>query len=420
MSDTESKHEDATPYVEPVEVEKPPDGGWQAWLMVFGVHLTIFNTWGYINAFGVFQAYYVEAFNETPSTISWVGSIQIFLLFFLGTFTGRALDAGYFRPMYFVGSIMVCLGMFTASCARTYWQIFLSHGLCVGIGGGMLFCPSMALCSTYFQKKKSFALGIAASGSATGGIVIPVVVKTLLPQVGFAWTMRTVGLITLVTLGSVNFILKPRLKPRKAGPIVEWAAFKELTYVLFAAGMFLNFWGLYFAFFYISAFARTQIGLDQGTAFNMVIIMNAVGMPGRLVPNYYADGRVGPLNLLVPTCFIVGILVIAWMRVNSYGGLIAWGCVYGFCAAGIQSLFPATLSSLTTDLSKAGTRMGMVFTIVSLATLTGSPIGGALVQMKDGSYWAAQLFAGLVLLGGGTLLAVSRVAKVGLDWRVRA
>jgi hypothetical protein len=45
MSDTESKHEDATPYVGPVEVEKPPDGGWQAWFMVFGVHLTIFNTW---------------------------------------------------------------------------------------------------------------------------------------------------------------------------------------------------------------------------------------------------------------------------------------------------------------------------------------------------------------------------------------
>jgi hypothetical protein len=184
--------------------------------------------------------------------------------------------------------------------------------------------------------------------------------------------------------------------------------------------MFLNFWGLYFAFFYISAFARTQIGLDQGTAFNMVIIMNAIGMPGRLVPNYYADGRVGPLNLLVPTCFIVGILALSWMRVTSYGGLIAWGCVYGFCAAGIQSLFPATLSSLTTDLSKAGTRMGMVFTIVSFATLTGSPIGGALVQMKVGSYWAAQLFAGLVLLVGGTLLAGSRIAKVGLDWRVRA
>jgi nitrate/nitrite transporter NarK len=108
----------------------------------------------------------------------------------------------------------------------------------------MLFCPSMALCSTYFQKKKSFALGIAASGSATGGIVIPVMVKTLLPQVGFAWTMRTVGLISVVTLGSVNFILKPRLKPRKAGPIVEWAAFKELTYVLFAAGKFSALLGL--------------------------------------------------------------------------------------------------------------------------------------------------------------------------------
>lgn len=27
------------------ELEKPPDGGLQAWLQVLGVHLTIFNTW---------------------------------------------------------------------------------------------------------------------------------------------------------------------------------------------------------------------------------------------------------------------------------------------------------------------------------------------------------------------------------------
>jgi hypothetical protein len=32
-----------------------------------------------------------------PSDISWIGSIQIFLLFFIGTFSGRATDAGYFR-----------------------------------------------------------------------------------------------------------------------------------------------------------------------------------------------------------------------------------------------------------------------------------------------------------------------------------
>lgn len=73
-------------------------------------------------------------------------------------------------------------------------------------------------------------------GSASGGIIIPLVVKALLPKVGFAWTMRSVGLITLVCLGITNVIMKPRLKPRKVGSLVEWAAFKERPYALFAAG----------------------------------------------------------------------------------------------------------------------------------------------------------------------------------------
>lgn len=183
--------------------------------------------------------------------------------------------------------------------------------------------------------------------------------------------------------------------------------------------MFMNFWGLYFAFFYISAFARTRIGLSEANAFNMVIIMNSAGLPGRLIPNYLADKRIGPLNLLFPTCFIVGALLLAWTRVNTYAGLIVWASFYGFWVAGIQSLFPATLSSLTSDLSKAGTRMGMVFTIVSFACLTGSPIGGVLIQMEEGDYWAAQLFAGLTLISGSLLLAASRIAKTGWDWRVR-
>ena len=49
----------------------------------------------------------------------------------------------------------------------------------------------------------------------------------------------------------INILLRPRLPPRKVGPVVEWAAFREPTYVLFAIGMFLIFWALYFGFFYV-------------------------------------------------------------------------------------------------------------------------------------------------------------------------
>ncbi|KAJ2989573.1 hypothetical protein NUW58_g3405 [Xylaria curta] len=73
----------------------PPDGGKKAWLMCFCGHLIITNTWGFINSFGVFQTYYMELLDLPPSDISWIGSITVFLTFFIGTFTGRLVDAGF-------------------------------------------------------------------------------------------------------------------------------------------------------------------------------------------------------------------------------------------------------------------------------------------------------------------------------------
>lgn len=72
----------------------PPDGGLRAWTAVAAGHLVIMCTWGYINSFGVFQTYYSTELGLPPATISWIGSIQVFLLFFIGTFTGRITDAG--------------------------------------------------------------------------------------------------------------------------------------------------------------------------------------------------------------------------------------------------------------------------------------------------------------------------------------
>ncbi|KAK3060051.1 hypothetical protein LTS18_009454, partial [Coniosporium uncinatum] len=71
----------------------PPDGGAVAWTQALMAHLVLFNTWGYVTSYGVFQSFYVDYLDHPPSDISWVGSVQIFLLFFIGTVSGRATDA---------------------------------------------------------------------------------------------------------------------------------------------------------------------------------------------------------------------------------------------------------------------------------------------------------------------------------------
>ncbi|EPE34292.1 MFS general substrate transporter [Glarea lozoyensis ATCC 20868] len=355
----------------------PPDGGMGAWLQVLYGHLVIMNTWGFINSFGVFQTYYVSSLNRAPSDISWIGSVQIFCLFFVGTFSGRLTDAGYFRPIFIGGSILGVIGLFMTSLSKTYLQIFLAQGVCCGLGNGCIFCPSVALISTYFSKKKSLAIGICAAGSATGGIVFPLMVQQLLPKIGFAWTIRSLAFIQLGSLAVCCVGIKPRVPPRRTGAIIDIASFKDVPYILFAIAMFFTFLGTYIAFYYVGSFARSIIGLPYAESINLLVCMNAVGVIGRVLPSYLADRYFGPLNTVIPAVIISSLLAFCWIAVDSRAGLYIWAVFYGISSACIQGMFPAALSTFTTDLSKAGTRLGQVFTVqlkAGLANLNKLPL----------------------------------------------
>lgn len=90
---------------------------------------------GWVNSYGAFQSYYTVSLAQDPSTISWIGSVQNFLTFFIGAFSGRLLDAGYFIPCFLVGAITQVLGIFFMSLSTKYWQLMLSQGIMTGIGG---------------------------------------------------------------------------------------------------------------------------------------------------------------------------------------------------------------------------------------------------------------------------------------------
>jgi MFS family permease len=259
-----------------------PDGGTTAWTQAAMAHLTIFSTWGWITSYGVFQEYYRTTLGLTPSTISWIGSVQIFLLFFLGTFSGRALDAGLFRPVYITGSVLQLLGVFSMSASTNFWQLFLSQGLCLGIANGLHFCPAMSLVSTYFVRKRALVVGVAAMGSCTGGIVFPIIIQQLLPRIGFPWTIRVCGFIMLLTNICTITFYRTRLPPRRTGPLVEWSSLKEWPFMLYCAASFFNFWGLYFAFFFVGSYGREILGMSYPDSINLLLTMVGGSCPTTL------------------------------------------------------------------------------------------------------------------------------------------
>lgn len=397
----------------------PPDGGLKAWTQAFMGHLVVFNTWGMISSFGVFQSYYTSELGMEPSAVSWIGSMQMLGHFSLGMFSGRALDGGFFYWVLIPGVIVGSFGMMMTSLCGQYWQLFLAQGLLNGIGCGLQFTPSMSLVYTYFSKNKAVALAIVASGSATGGLVYPTIARQLMPKLGFAWTTRIMGFIMLAVGICYSFFLRPRLPPRRSGPLLEPSAFTEAPYTLYIIGVFLTCFGQYFAFYYISSFALEVIDVSYSTSVNLLMIMNGIGLIGRLLGGYIADLKFGGLNTLIPFVFLSAISMFCWAAVTTVSGLYAFAVIYGFFCAGFQGLFPSTLATLTKDLSKVGVRNGMGFAIVGIATLTGPPIAGALTQRDGGRYLVAQMWGGSMVVMGGVVLVCARVRITGLRLRAR-
>ena len=231
--------------------------------------------------------------------------------------------------------------------------------MCQGVGYGFLFIPVLTVLPAYFDKHRVFAFAITACGTATGGMIYPAIIESLLPKIGFQWTLRVIGFIVLGLQLFLLVFLKHRTPPRKSGPLIEWSAFREPSYSLVAIGVFLVNWGVWFAFYYIPSYAGDVLHTSPDTASYLLLILNGLGIPGRLIPAFVADRYTGPLNMLAFFGFLGGIVTFTWAGVSSLGGLEAWCVIYGFCSAGFLGLFPATVSTLTEDPKKMGVHMGM-------------------------------------------------------------
>ncbi|KAI9900476.1 hypothetical protein N3K66_004738 [Trichothecium roseum] len=411
--------------------DPPPDGGRQAWTQVLCMHLVFLNTWGVSNGYGVFQRYYLSRFpSSSPSAVSWVGSIQVFLVFFVGVLAGRLSDAGHFRPVFAAGVALQVLGLVTASFATAYWQVLLSHAVCLGVGNGLAFCPALAVLSQYFRRKRAFSVGLASAGAAVGGLVYPVMVDRLVddPAAGYPWAMRAMAFIMFATYIPCLVLMKPRITPDRSAagsnntterrPWLDTSALREPSFVFFSLCFFLCFWGLYFPFFYLGTYALEVVHIARPV--NLVMVLNGVGVVGRIIPPLVADRVTGLLNLLIVFSLASAALVYAWAAVgSSAAGLYVFAVCNGLLAASLQSLLPAAATTMAPDPKRAGTRIGMILCFVSFANLTGPAICGEIIKRMGGAYLGAQMFAGSSILLGALMAVAARVAKAGAQVKVK-
>jgi hypothetical protein len=125
---------------------------------------------GFTFSFGLFQSYYELDLlsDESPSDVSWIGTVASYLLIVIGVVSGPLFDLGYYKVMLFGGATMTCFGIMMLSLSKTYYQIMLTQGICMGLGCGVLYIPGIALVSRSFSARRAMALGLVTCGAPFG------------------------------------------------------------------------------------------------------------------------------------------------------------------------------------------------------------------------------------------------------------
>ena len=304
------------------------------------------------------------------------------MVLLVGAVAGPIYDRGHLRILLIVGSFLVVFGHMMLSITHTFWQSLLAQGFVIGIGGGCLFIPAVAILPTYFNTRLGLAIGLGASGSSTGGIIYPIMFYKLIDQVGFGWSVRILGFTALATLMVPIFVMKMRVQPQRARSVIDTTAFTDWPFMTFVFGSLVGFIGLYVSFFYTSYYGQATGITGPSLSFYLVPILNAGSVLGRTLPNMLSD-KIGPLNVITPGAFMVGIVLLCYLAVDSAGGLIVCTLLFGFFSGIFIALPPVLFVALTKDKSKIGTRIGMGFTMIGVGVLCGGPGGGAIL----GKFW---------------------------------
>ena len=129
--------------------------------------------------------------------------------------------------------------------------------------------------------------------------------------------------------------------------------------------------------------------------------------------------KYGVNNVFLPLVLINIIIIFCWLGVKDVASFYAFTVFTGMFAASWQGMFPTCIANLSNDITKTGTRLGMAFTVISIAGLTGGPIGGALLGIDHGSYMPAQVWAAVTMVVGFGFAVAVRGVKYGWDWRTK-
>ncbi|TKA41464.1 hypothetical protein B0A49_13566, partial [Cryomyces minteri] len=348
----------------PVVAGGPPDGGY-GWVVAGAVSTLNCFTWGVAATYGVYLAYYLTS-KEFPEATSldyaFIGSLNFSVAMAIAppaTILTRKFGK---RPVMITGVFAQAGGFVAASFAKRIWQLYLSQGALIGLGIGLMFIPSTAVLSQWFEKKRSLAQGIASAGSGIGGLIFGFATQPMITNISLGWALRITGIVVFVTNMVAVLLIRDRnaiVRPPQLGFAIY--LLRRYDVLLLLSWGFIVMLGYMTLLYSLSDFALS-IGLSRSQASSLTAFLNLGTLIGRPVIGLASD-RFGRIDLAAWLTLACGLSIFCiWIPSVTYGPLVFFSLVSG----AILGTFWMTIAPLSAEV--AGLRE--VPSLLSLAWTT--------------------------------------------------
>uniref|UniRef100_A0A7G3AQK6 Putative monocarboxylate transporter 9-like protein n=1 Tax=Lutzomyia longipalpis TaxID=7200 RepID=A0A7G3AQK6_LUTLO len=162
-----------------------PDGGF-GWVVVFSSLMVSLIADGVSFSFGLIYTELLTNFQESsPSKIAWVGSLFLAVPLLCGPIMSNLVDKYGCRKMTIIGGLLSGLGFVLASLCNSIEGLYFTFGIIAGLGLGIGYVTAVVSIAFWFDKKRTFATGIGASGTGLGTFIYAPFTQWLIETFGW-------------------------------------------------------------------------------------------------------------------------------------------------------------------------------------------------------------------------------------------
>lgn len=247
----------------------------------------------------------------------------------MATYTTRVYGT---RTTLLLGVAFEALALISASFTREVWQLFLSQGICFGVGMGFLFVGSVGVVPQWFTKRRSLANGIGTAGSGIGGMIYSLATEAMIERLGVGWTFRILGIIAATVNTICALLMRDRNKAVGASQLAfDYTMFKRREYWLLLGWGFFSLMGYIVLLFSLPNYA-VSVGLSSQQGSVVGALLNLGQGLGRPLVGISSDsaGRINLAGLCTLLCGIFCFFI--WIFAKTYGVIIFFAIVVGTVA----------------------------------------------------------------------------------------